>query len=160
MKTILLLLVSLCFVSCNGLVDKKQNGDSFYTDKGDFDMGRFPLIKPWEATVPSPGHNDWIVASIDTNDMPFTVLGSKQIRVVDSIIFIHAIETIINFQDAKEGWFIIIPKHHLAKAFTTHQAYASYVDSLKLKREPELYNPDNVFTYFDKHNYINWRKIQ
>jgi len=145
MKKILIILLSLFIVSCHETVDQKQKANKFDTDKGDFDMGRFPLIKPWEATA--PGHSGCIVSSIDTNSVPVTIPGTKQVRVVDSVIYVHAVNTDLNYQQVKEGWFIIIPKKHLFKGFKTHWEYLACMNSLKLKKEPELYNAGKVWLF-------------
>jgi len=91
----------LCIIACNE-PSKGLKQDYFYTDKGSFDMGRIPLIKPYEATTSATIVN-WIVESTDTTSISLTIPGTKGITVVKGMIFLHATNTILNYQLIKEG---------------------------------------------------------
>jgi hypothetical protein len=149
----------LLFIACAcNAPNSKSSSDDFYLNKGGFDIGRIPLIKPYEATTPSTLPN-WIVASVDTNSVPLTIPGTKEIRVLDSLIFVHSINTTLNYQSIKEAWFVIIPKKKLVKGFETHKKYLDFIKGLGLKKEPKLINIGRVFNIFDQNDTLNWNKI-
>lgn len=152
--TFLILLIVAC--SCNHTNFK---GDDFYLDKGGFDMARIPLIKPYQATTPSTNPN-WIVASVDTNSVPLTIPGTREVKVLDSLILVHSVNTTLNYQPVKEAWFVIIPKKDLLKGFESHENYVAYILRLGLKHEPQLINMERVFSHFDDNDTLDWRKLR
>lgn len=158
MKIFAFLLLLIIAYSCNA-PNSKSVSDNFYIDKGGFDLARIPLIKPYEATTPSTNPN-WIVASIDTNSIPITIAGTKEVRVLDSLILVHSINTTLNYQPVKEAWFVIIPKKQLVKGFETHEIYLDFIRGLGLKQEPELINIGRVFNNFDSNDTLDWKKMQ
>lgn len=153
-KKYLFILLGIFIVSCNTST-KKGRDDEFYTDKGSFDMGRFPLIKPFELNV-TDGDN-WLLSANKDSTVLFTIDGVKGIRVFNHFILAHAVNTTINYARAKEGWFVIIPKSHFSKGVATHQEYLNLLYQVGLNKEPDLYKPNDVFDYFDKHDTINWK---
>jgi hypothetical protein len=152
-------MLPLYMLSCSSPNNKHSKVDEFYTDKGDFDMGRIPLIKPYEATTPATGNPNWIVASIDTNSVPVTMDGTKEVRVANNMILLHCVNTTLNYQPVKEAWFVIIPRKQIIKSFETHMGYQDYLNSQGFKKEPKLYAIGRVFRYFDNNDYINWEDI-
>ncbi|WP_345213904.1 hypothetical protein [Mucilaginibacter gynuensis] len=158
MKKAIFIIFSLFVIACNEPDKKLQSLDSFYTNKGEFDMSRIPLIKPYEATT-GVTPRDWIVATADTNSIAPTIPGTEGIYVTDSLIFVHSINTIVDYQDAREAWFVIRPKQDTVISFTNHSNYLNYLKKLGFTKEPHLYNPDNVFMSFDHNDYIDWKKL-
>ncbi len=154
----LMLIGCLLIVSCNNFTSSKHQDDDFYTDKGSFDMARIPLIKPYEATTPSTNVN-WVISSIDTNSVPITIDGTKEIKVTKGLILIHSINTTLNYQPVKEAWFIILPKKRIIRGFSKHKDYLGLLDSSGIKNEPKLYQIGKVFNYFDMNDTINWEEI-
>jgi hypothetical protein len=158
-NAILIVLFCLCIASCESTSSGKLSADPFYTDKGDFDMARIPPIKPYEATVPATGSNDWIVASVDTNDLPLTIPGTKEVTVIDTLILLHSLNTTLDYQPVKEAWFVLIPNRRLVKGFNTHGKYLGFIKKLGLRVEPKLYNIGKVFNYFDSNDTLDWKKV-
>ena len=156
-KVIILLLISAFLFSCNQRRKNQRPMDDFYINKGDFSLSRFPLIKPYEiATVVTS--NEWIIHSVDYNETLGTVPGTKQINVVDSVIFAHSKNTILDGQPTSEAWFIIIPKHHILRGFKNHSEYLDYIKSIKSK-EPKMYDVGEVFSYFDSKDTLDWKQL-
>lgn len=159
MKAVIFFLLAWCTVSCTNTNNKHLKVDEFYTDKGDFDMARIPLIKPYEATTPAT-NPDWIVSSIDTNSLPVTMPGTKEIRVFNNIILLHNINTVVDYQPVKEAWFVIFAKSHSIKSYKTHQEYINYLKFIGLSKAPELYPIGRVYDYFDSYDHIDWQKVR
>ncbi|WP_345948083.1 hypothetical protein ABDD95_14610 [Mucilaginibacter sp. PAMB04274] len=155
----LIILVCFCIASCKPTPSGKLPADSFYTDTGDFDMARIPLIKPYEATVPATGNQDWIVVSTDTSVVPLTIPGTKEVRVVKDIILVHSKNTALDYQPIKEAWFVILRAKRKVKGFKSHQEHLTLIKQMGLPYEPELYRMSDVFDYFDRYGYINWKKM-
>jgi hypothetical protein len=161
LKTCLPFIIFVCcyLTSCKQNSSRNASSDSFYTDKGSFDMARIPLIKPYEATTPSTNVN-WIVASIDTNDIPVTIEGTKELNITHGMILIHSVNTTLNYQPVKEAWFIIFPKKRHIKGFESHKKYTDLLKQLGLINEPKLYSLGKVFNYFDSHGKVNWNDLE
>jgi hypothetical protein len=148
--------VGVMLASCD---HSKKPKDSYYTDHGDWDDVRFPLIKPYEAICLN-GSKDWYVQLTQGSEGLFSAPGTKEIAIVDSVIFLHSTNTILNYTDAKEAWFILIPKKHIEKGFAGFFEYQDYLHSLGFEHEPKLYPMDKVSQYFGDHDIIDWRNVE
>jgi hypothetical protein len=149
----IVLLLSLC--SCGS---KNGETDPYYTDHGDWDDIRFPLIKPYEALCLNGSH-DWIVQTTQNSESFFSAPSTKKLNIVKGIILLYNTKTILNGVDAKEAWFVLAPKKHIEKSFGTYSEYLRYLPQLGIKNEPKLYDIDNVSRYFGDHDTIDWRHI-
>ncbi|MCQ6957257.1 sigma-70 non-essential region-containing protein [Mucilaginibacter aquariorum] len=160
MKQVVFLIICFYLASCEGGAGGKKSAlDEFYTDKGSYDMARIPLIKPYEAVVPATGDHDWLIHSV-TDSVLFTIPGVKGIKVLnDRVILAYGVNTLINYQDAGEGWFILIPRDNFIKIFTKHEEYINWLDCHGIKKEPSLYEPIRVYDYFKFHETVDWGKI-
>ena len=158
-ETILLLMYLLLF-ACNHQTPDRQKADKFYTEKSDYNLVRFPLIKPYQMAMITNGipSDNWIMLSIDECEAFPTIPGVKHINVIDTVIFAYANNTIVNFQSAKKGWFILIPKRHIIREFTTQKEYLNYLSSIKV-HDPKMYLVGEVFQYFDKEDTLDWQKL-
>lgn len=156
MKPLITLFITVLFsYGCGG---QHKNNDPYYTDHGDWDDVRFPLIKPYEALCLN-GVDNWSVQLTADADGLFSAPGTKQVNIVDGVILLHSTKTILNFADAKEAWFILVPAKHIQKGFAMHAKYLSYLHSLGMKNEPELYDINKVSKYFGDHDEIDWKHI-
>ncbi|OCX51850.1 hypothetical protein BEL04_17730 [Mucilaginibacter sp. PPCGB 2223] len=133
-------------------------GDPYYTDHGDWDDSRFPLIKPYEALCLN-GSKDWFVQMIPDSVSVTSIPGVRKINIIHQMILIYGIKTVVNFQQAKEGWFVIIPAQHIRKDFTLHQEYLNYLNTINIKNEPKLYEAGKICEYFGKRDTIDWKRI-
>jgi hypothetical protein len=133
--------------------------DKFYTDQGEFDMSRFPLIKPYEAmTLIPPDESGWFVRPEDSDTSAYQVIsGVKALNNIDSIIFAYAENTFINGQEVKKGWFVLIPKQQKLLDFSTEKKYFKYLDSVGIK-PPKLFNPNRVLHYYFDKDTLDWEK--
>jgi hypothetical protein len=155
MKSIVVILISLTIFSCG---NKKQNVDEYYTDHGDWDSVRFPIVKPYEAICLNGSH-DWIVQTLQDSESFFSAPSTRKMNVVNKVIFLYATNTLLDGQKAKEAWFILIPGKHLEKGFATHREYVNYLRSIGVDNEPKLYDMDQVSQYFGSHDTIDWKHI-
>jgi hypothetical protein len=152
---LLITLAALMF-SCNR---HKKHKDPYYTDHGDWDDVRFPIIKPYEAICLN-GTNTWFVQlTHDVDDHFFSAPGTKEIAVLDNMIFLHSTNTILNYAEAKEAWFVLIPAKDIEKGFATHMSYQDYLHSVGISHEPKLYSMNQVSRYFGNHDTIDWQNI-
>ncbi|WCT12059.1 hypothetical protein [Mucilaginibacter jinjuensis] len=157
MKWLVYIIILINVFACNQGSGKKV--DDFYTNKGGFDLARIPLVKPYEATTPSTKPN-WIITSIDTNDIPAPVNGIEDIRVIKGIILAHGKNTTVNYKPAKDAWFIIVPTKRLVAGFRKHGDYVGSLKNLGFEKEPDLFKIIKVFKYFDCNDHINWELIK
>ncbi|QHS54791.1 hypothetical protein GWR56_04230 [Mucilaginibacter sp. 14171R-50] len=159
-RKIIQLPVLLCVMLCqSACTDKQPDVDEFYTQKGGFDFARIPLIKPYEAVVPATGNEYWLIHSV-TDTLLFSIPGVKQLSVSDNkMIFVHGVNTAINYQNVKEGWFVLMPAKNLVKAFLKHENYLNWLHDHGIEKEPHLIDPDNIYRYFKNHDTIDWQEI-
>jgi len=156
MKSIVvILLISLSILSCG---NKKQNPDKYYTDHGDWDDVRFPLVKPYEAICLN-GSDNWDVQLTSDAEGLFSAPGTRKINIINQTIFAYSTQTILNSASAKEAWFVLMPGKHLEKGFATHREYVNYLRSIGIDKEPKLYDMDQISQYFGDHDTIDWKHI-
>lgn len=152
----LILLLLLFLLSCTD----RPGVDKFYTDQGEFDMSRFPMIKPYEAITSIPHDKyGWFIQMYqwDTTFSAYAgnIVGVQRLNLIDTVIFAYAQNTLILGQEEKEGWFVLIPKKPLLKEFKTQQEYLKYLDTLGVK-PPKLFNPDDVLQYYFAKDTLDW----
>jgi hypothetical protein len=150
-----ILIVAVFLSSCKF---NKANTDRYYTDHGDWDDVRFPLIKPYEALCLN-GSNDWCVQLTQDSKGLFSAPGTRKVNIVNRFIFLYSTKTILNFADAKEAWFVLIPDKQIEKGFATHNEYLNYLHELHITNEPKLYEMDQVSRYFANRDTIDWQRI-
>ncbi|MEO7211170.1 hypothetical protein [Mucilaginibacter sp.] len=131
--------------------------DRFYTEKGDGDMGRLPLIKPYEvlSTTTDMG---WCIA-LKGKYSGIGFCNVKKVTVLDTVILLYTGNTILYNRNVKQSWHVIIPKNDFDKGFDNHTDYLNFLTSMAIKPEPNLYNIDLVASYFDEYEFIDWKKI-
>ena len=131
-----LLLLSIFFIcSCindkgNPVPDFVKHQDSFYTVSSDFDLIRFPLIKPYEVASIDDG-SQW---SIRSNVEPKNI---KEINDINSIAGLAHIKdcflvhskgsTVIQGQEVNEAWYVIIPRDTVTKSFMKETDFYEYI---------------------------------
>ena len=156
MKSVIITIVLLLgLYSCSS---KHGNTDPYYTDHGDWDDVRFPLMKPYEALC-LKGSHDWIVQTTQNAESFFSAPCTRKLNIVDGIILLYSTKTILNGANVKEAWFVLDPAKHIEKGFATHNEYFHYLQGLGVKNEPELYVIDKVSQYFGDNDTIDWGLI-
>lgn len=138
--------------------DKNSKVDSFYTEKGGWDNGRIPLLKPYEAIMDNKKLG-WGIG-LDGADGDTGFGNIKSVNVVDSVILIYSKNSILHGIEVKQSWHVIVPSKGIEKGFDKHQDYTNYLNKLGFNQEPKLYNIENVASYFDKHDIVDWQKIE
>lgn len=154
---ILLSSIFVLLVSCLHTSNKKLKVDIFYTEKGDGDMGRIPLLKPYEAVIATKDYG-WCI-SLHGKYSGIGFCNIKKVAVLDTVLLVSTGNTILNGADVKESWHIIIPKNDFDKGFDNYRDYIAYLNTLGMKTEPMLYNIDSVASYFNDHDVIDWKAI-
>ena len=146
-----------CVIICVACNNKHSNIDKFYTDKGDGDIGRIPLLKPYEAEIVTKDYG-WCI-SLKGKYSGIGFCNVKKVNVIDSVVFVYTGNTILNGMDVKNSWHIIIPKNDFEKGFSSNVDYLSYLKEIGIKSAPRLHNIDSIANYFDEHNFIDWKVI-
>ena len=132
--------------------------DRFYTDQGEFDMSRFPLIKPYEAITVIPPIAGWgIQPEYGDTSALLSISGVKALNKVDSTIYAYAQNTFLHGTEAKEGWFILIPKKQILLEFDTEKRYLHYLHTIRIK-PPKLFSPDRVLQYYFSKDTLDWKE--
>lgn len=153
-RLILVTFVITCLLSCTNT----SAGDEFYTKKGEWDSGRIPFIKPYEAIITSKEFG-WGM-NLDGKDGDTGFFNIKKANVVDGIILIYSINSIFHGVNVKQSWHIIIPGKHIEKGFTSYKEYRDYLNALGIKSEPILYSIEHIAKYYEDHDTINWKAIK
>lgn len=153
-RLIILTSVIACLLSCTNT----STGDRFYTEKGEWDSGRIPFIKPYEAIITSK-ELGWGM-NLDGKDGDTGFFNIKKANVAGGIIFIYSVNSIFHGLDVKQSWHIIIPGKHLEKGFAGYHEYREYLNALGIKSEPILYDIEHIANYYEGHDTIDWKAIK
>ncbi|GAA4339055.1 hypothetical protein GCM10023149_49500 [Mucilaginibacter gynuensis] len=157
-KGILLILGMLSLLACDNQDERLKNADPFYTEKSDFDLIRFPLIKPYEALSISDDTGWYVQNQEDSTASAVSIPGAKHINVIDSVVIIHAQKTLIEGQQINEGWFVLVPKIKVYKEFKSRQEFMKYVLSLQIKNI-KMYSMNEAFQCFYNRDTLDWKQL-
>jgi hypothetical protein len=116
------------------------------------------LIKPYEALCLNGSH-DWIVEKTSDTESLFSAPNTRKVNIVHRVIYLYSTKTILNYANAREAWFVLIPDKHIEMGFATHREYLNYLHHMGIGYEPKLYNIDQVSQYFGDHDSIDWEHI-
>jgi hypothetical protein len=133
---IILSFVASCIISCKNKADKDV--DEFYTTKGEWDAGRIPFLKPYEA-INATKESGWSM-NLEGKDLDTGFPNIKKANVVNGIILLYSTNTILHGIDVKQSWHVIIPGKHIEKGFASHQEYFDYLKKIGIRIEPHLYD--------------------
>jgi PBP1b-binding outer membrane lipoprotein LpoB len=159
-----LLLVFIILIGCNNKkkernnLSKSQNKDTFYLNSSDFDLIRFPLIKPYQVISIDDG-NSWSIKSDikpkkinDIND----INNINQISNYQDCFLIHSLgKTIVKGQEVNEAWYVVFPKDSVVKSFTKENNFSNYIKD-KCTSKIEWKTPQVLFKQFDETNCLGW----
>lgn len=150
------LLITLSLLACD---HRNKNVDKFYTEKSDWDLIRFPLIKPYHVVTLPPDTN-WFVQVMDTDTTHLfpSIPGTRSINVLDTMIIAYAKNTLLGGQKVGEAWFVVNPKNDSVRGFKDQQKYFEYLKSIKIIN-PKLYPVRDVFQYFYDQDTLDWKKF-
>lgn len=132
--------------------------DPFYTDMGDWDDSRIPLLKPYEL-IRLNGQKKW---TMNIRGIPGEVDHVREVAVVDSVILIHSGPTQLmdlGETEVKEAWFIVRPKDSLEKGFGRREEFERYLTGFGLSGY-RFVEPDGVYAEFGKEGKIDWDKYR
>lgn len=158
MKIFKIFAICIVFIAaCTNKDNKGRDADSFYKEKGGWDAGRIPLIKPYEAIITNKNVGWGMGLEGLDGDTGFTNI--KNINVIDGMILVYSVNSILHGIDTKETWHIIVPNKGIEKGFSNHQDYLNYLNKLGVTSEPNLINIDKVAKFFDKYDRVDWEAI-
>jgi hypothetical protein len=153
---VIMLFIFCAVLSCKN--NENKNIDPFYTEMGEWDSARIPLLKPYEAVIVTKEHG-WII-NLEGFDGDTGFSNVKKANVIDSNILVYAVNTYLHGSDnIKEAWYVIIPTKHIEKGFGKHQEYLDYLNTIGFKNEPKLHDIDAVAEYYEHHEIIDWKAI-
>lgn len=150
-----IVLASMLSTSCNYL-SKEQ--DEFYYSKGETDLRRIPLIKPY--VIQDTYTNFWLIDYFyydkkrPWNDRQKV----DYFSIVDSAIIIGCNNCIWDGEEHKNVYTVIIPKHHIEKTFTDKKAFTEYL--VKSNIQPSRkFQPTETYLNWEKGKPLPWPKI-
>lgn len=156
-RTFMIFCVILCVISCKNVAHKNMPVDNFYTEKGEWDSARIPVLKPYEAILLNKETGWFMNLKGDNGDSGFNNI--KKITVTNDIILVYSVNSIFNGVEVKETWRIIVPKNGIETAFDKHEDYLSYLNKLGFTSEPHLAEVEKVADYFDRYDVIDWKVV-
>ncbi|HWK02142.1 MAG TPA: hypothetical protein VNS58_00830 [Puia sp.] len=152
----------LLFNSCNIKSDRSNSGkksaDKFYTDQGDWDDSRIPLIKPYEL-IRLKGDSQWIM-SLFTTSINVSITNVIEVNVLDSIIIVHSGETnFIGGVNPKEAWFIVLANTKIEKGFTKRRDFEKELLAMHVGNAFFI-KANSVYSSFTKNKIIKWKTLK
>lgn len=150
-------LIILTLVSCAHAPNKTSNIDPFYTEKGEWDSARLPFIKPYEAVIVNKEFGWFMNLKGFDGDTGFPNI--KKANVINGVILLYSTNSILHGIDAKQSWHVIIPGKNIEKGFGSHQEYLNYLNTLRIRVDPRLYNIESIAKYYENHDTIAWKSI-
>jgi hypothetical protein len=150
----------LFLVSC--VLTRYHNPDPFYSSYEDWDLIRFPLIKPYEAGKLQ--NNDWWGVSIPwTPNSPSLLYSSgvpyvQKIAVENDVIMVYTpYEPVVseNLRDDVFHWFVFVPGKDIRTGFYNESDFLVYVRIYNIS-EVEWEDPDNIFQRFRNTGCLEW----
>jgi len=161
MKIFINLIACFFLLGCNPFQHSKvyKNDtivDAWYTDPGDWDDSRIPLIKPYEL-LKLKGQKDWEMA-LQSPMIGVAIHNVQEVNVLDSIIIVHSGETNLRGGlKVKEAWFVISAKKDPSeKGFAKKEDFEKELIDYHLKTAV-FFEPDKVYSTFLKEKRINWK---
>lgn len=163
-KKIVYFLIYFSLFSCNfsnkkaKVLTKNKNTDKYYTDTGGIDFVRFPLSKPFVA-MSLDNEKTWSVGEGFYSDNSLIADNVVEINFCDDIIFCHSIgETIVDYQSAKDAWYIITSKKYtIRKGFTKKKDFIEYAKTLNIDvNKLDWKSPSLLFKQFDRTGCLPW----
>lgn len=151
-------LTSAFLTSCLHRQNEHSNIDNFYKEKGEWDSGRIPLIKPYEAVITSK-ELGWFI-NLEGRDGDTGLPNINKVTVSQGIIFLYNTKTVLHGVEVKEAWHVIIPNKQIEKGFATYKEYVKYLNQLGIKVEPKLHDINLVAQYFENHDLMNWNEVE
>ncbi|MEO3407135.1 hypothetical protein AAFN85_24675 [Mucilaginibacter sp. CAU 1740] len=158
MKCVLLysLLIGL-LLCCSCGSNKKAAVDDFYTEKGEWDSARLPLVKPYEAIIVNKeagwGMN---LVGVDGDTGFFHI---KKATVVNGVILVYYENDLLHGETVWKAWYVVIPAKKIEKGFSTHKQYTDYLDSIHIPKETPLHDIEAIADYYEYHDTIDWKEI-
>jgi hypothetical protein len=150
-----LLLFSSCNIKNDKLSSSKISRDKFYTDQGDWDDRRIPLLKPYEL-IRLKGDSQWIMP-LYTTSINVSITNVMEVNVLDSIIIIHSGETdFIGGMTPKEAWFIILPNTKIEKGFTKRRDFEKELLAMH-EGAGSFLKANDVYSSFTKKKIVDWK---
>jgi hypothetical protein len=149
--------LGLFLSACN--VIAYLNEDSFYTDGGDFDLARFPLIKPYEVERLSDDDAGWWIGfQLPPEERNIDYGGIRnvsKIAIEDEIILAYTPYTNPTVNRVYFHWFVIIPKEKIETGFEKESDFQDYIQQHDIE-SPNWLDPTDLFHKFDLTWCLDW----
>jgi len=151
---LLLLLVSLSACSQNS----KHKVDDFYTEHGEWDSARIPLIKPYEAVIVNE-ENGWVMNLEALKGGDSMLSHIRKATVLNGFILVYTGSTLMMGVEIKESWWVVSPHRKIEKGFSDEKQYWAYLKTLGLKKNPRLHDIKVIASYYEDHSMIDWNAL-
>jgi hypothetical protein len=164
MKRLVFLIIILCAIpflfGCQAVNSRYANKDPFYSSYEDWDINRFPLIKPYEV-IQLIGIDEWTVNLHETpdNGMLYSSISEVQdISVANGVIMVftpYTPEFSENLQDKIFNWFVLIPSKGIEIGFKDESDFLMYIKQYDI-HEVIWQNPNSIYREFVDTGCLKW----
>ena len=130
--------------------------DGFYTDPGDWDDSRIPLIRPYEL-IKLKGQKDWGI-SLQTPMIDVAIHNVDSVNVIDSVIIVHSGETNLRGGvQVKQAWFVLLPGMKEENGYAENEQFVEKLTSLHIRSA--FFVPDKLYSIFLTNKKLDWTKM-
>ena len=141
---------------------RNQNVDPFYSDYGDGDFIRFPLIKPYEATYLNKDTGWMINLPISPRENGISsyldILLPEKVAVKNNVIMVYTSYKPEHLQASPEGilyWFVLLPEGKKEIGFSNETEFLSFIKGYGINN-PDWQSIDAAFGQFRKTGCLSW----
>lgn len=148
------ILIFLLSISCGNpqrekpISTSEHQIDEFYSAPKNWDLFRFPLIKPVQA-ISVIGYGDSWSVKLPYQQINETMssVEVKRVNVLDSVIVIDA--GLVSLPgETTQAWFLIDMKQKTESVHTTFADYEKGLSKVGINYKPELYDVNEIYRNF------------
>ena len=150
------LILGICLAACNSDCSERNE---FYKSKGDFDLRRIPLIRPY--VIVDTRTDYWLVDYFyfDKNKPWNNRQRVDRFTIVDSVIVIECNDCVYDGEEEKGVYTVVIPKNKFEKTFTNRKDYQGFLIKNNIKPK-EMYRPTDTYLSWEKGAHLPWAAIK
>jgi hypothetical protein len=158
--SLVFLYIGLCVLLLGCTLTRYHSNDPFYSSYEDWDLIRFPLIKPYAAWKLQ--QNDWWGVSIPFRNPGFFYSDGvpyvQKIAVENDVIMVYTPyepEVSENLRDEVFYWFVFVPTTDIQIGFNNEDDFLTYIQEYGIS-EVDWQSPDALFQRFRETGCLEW----
>ena len=152
----------LLLISCQVFQIRHRNSDPFYSNYSDWDIIRFPLIKPYQAEKMDDEHG-WSInlpVSPYENGIPYylDIAHAEKVDVENNVIMVYTSyynENALNFGGKVLYWFVMLPDEKRETGFDNESDFLSFIQEYGIAK-PNWLDMDSAFQQFYETGCLEW----